>query len=267
MLFDLIIVKVITLESFILLNSSVTGVTDMVARDGRKNSLHQQLLSCHDVALHKISEKVLEVASSTNPVLIYGSSDKGRELVARSISLHSPRPLDSFLWINCINTQNELLQTQLFGLNAKRDNGSFSEHNGHLKLAPQGTIFIDHIEAIDQATQIMLLQVLESNTVDCPRSDEAIISDVRIIAATRSNPKQLLEKDNFIGDLLYKLNTHLIYIPPLRRKNDDTLLLASAINQKSNNESRSGTSKLFEKTRNNDEYFWADNAKNEKQSC
>lgn len=173
-----------------------------------------------------VYDMIAQVSRSDTTVLIRGESGTGKELVANAIHYNSPRASRPFIKVNCAALPETVLESELFGHEKGAFTGALATRKGRFELAHGGTIFLDEIGDFSPATQIKLLRVLQEREFERVGSVETIKTDVRVIAATNRNLEQLIEEGTFRQDLYYRLNVFPIYIPPLRERRGDILLLA-----------------------------------------
>lgn len=174
------------------------------------------------VEMKKMAEKV---AQSDSTVLIQGESGTGKELVAKAIHYCSQRSDKPFVSINCAAIPETLLESELFGHFKGAFTGAIKEKEGLLKVADEGTFFLDEIAATSQAIQVKLLRVLEEREIIPVGGTKSMEVDVRLIAATNANLEQEVRLEKFRPDLFYRLNVFPITLPPLRERKDDIKLL------------------------------------------
>jgi two-component system NtrC family response regulator len=159
-------------------------------------------------------------------VLILGETGTGKELVARAIHYNSPRRGRRFLAINCGALAEGLLESELFGYERGAFTGAVARHQGRFEQADGGTLFLDEIGEISSAMQVKLLRVLEEGEVQRIGGREETKVDVRLIAATHQDLKELVAQGRFRKDLYYRLNVVEVKLPPLRDRLEDLPLLA-----------------------------------------
>ena len=180
-----------------------------------------------------LKSKIRKISNSSSTVLITGESGTGKELVARAIHCEGNRKNKPFIAINCGAIPETLLESELFGY----DKGAFSGANsngriGKFELANKGVIFLDEIGDMPLYLQVKLLRVLQEKTIVRIGSNKLISLDLRVIAATNKDLRELVRRGKFREDLYYRLNVIPIEIPPLReRKGDLELLLNSLIDK------------------------------------
>ncbi|MCK8826092.1 sigma-54 interaction domain-containing protein [Fuchsiella alkaliacetigena] len=173
-----------------------------------------------------IKRQIKKVAATESTILLRGESGTGKSMFARAIHEESDRSDGDFIEINCAAIPESLLETELFGY----EEGAFTGAKkggkpGKFELADKGTIFLDEIGDMPLHFQIKLLKIIESNKVQRVGGVESIDIDTRIIAATHQDLEEMVQKNSFRKDLFYRLNVIPIYIPPLREREADILLL------------------------------------------
>ncbi|KAA0258144.1 sigma-54-dependent Fis family transcriptional regulator [Deferribacter autotrophicus] len=174
----------------------------------------------------KLLDEIENVAKTDSSVLIYGESGTGKELVAQYIHKKSKRGKESFIDINCATIAENLLEVELFGY----EKGAFTDAKmkkiGLIELCDGGTLFLDEIAEMPISLQPKLLRFLENKKFRRVGGNNDIQVDVRIVAATNRNLSQLVEEGVFRKDLYFRLNVFPIYVPPLRERGNDIILLA-----------------------------------------
>jgi DNA-binding NtrC family response regulator len=177
-----------------------------------------------------------QVARSRSTVLIQGESGTGKELVAHAIHRRSPRSEKPFLVVNSSSIPTELLEDNLFGHVKGAFTGAGTDKIGLLQAAEGGTVLFDEITTVAPMVQAKLLRVIQEKEFLPLGSVESSTVDVRILAATNENIKQLVEEGSFREDLYYRLNVININIPPLRERLDDLPLLVNHFLERYNQE-------------------------------
>ena len=167
-----------------------------------------------------------KVAQSNASVLILGENGTGKELLARYIHRLSPRREKPFIAVSCAAIPATLLESELFGYEKGAFTGALTQHKGRFELAHQGTIFLDEIGDLLPETQSKLLRVLQEREFERLGGTKTIKVDVRVIAATNQNLEEKMKQKLFREDLFYRLNVFPIYVPPLRDRKDDIIILA-----------------------------------------
>lgn len=177
-------------------------------------------------AFRKIMADIYLVAQSDSTVLIRGETGTGKELAARAIHAGSSRKDGPFLAVNCAALPETLLESELFGYERGAFTGAVRRRIGRFELASGGTLFLDEIGDLPMPIQVKLLRVLESKTFERLGGGESIKVDIRLIAATNRNLEERISTGLFREDLFYRLNVVPLFLPPLRQRKDDILLLA-----------------------------------------
>jgi DNA-binding NtrC family response regulator len=154
-------------------------------------------------------------------VIIEGESGTGKELAARAIHDHSPRAKKPFVVVDCSATQEQLIDSHLYGHVRGAFTGAVSTRRGAFAEASGGTVFLDEIGELPLATQSKLLRAIEAQTVQPLGSDKSVKVDARVVAATNRNLNQMVEQGTFRFDLYQRLAVVHIQIPPLRERLED----------------------------------------------
>jgi DNA-binding NtrC family response regulator len=175
--------------------------------------------------VREVLVKIEQIAPVTSTVLIEGESGTGKELVARAIHRLGPRRNKSFTAVNVGALPETLLESELFGHEKGAFTGAAERRIGRFELAHQGTIFLDEIGDIPPSTQVKLLRVLEEREVTRVGGTVPIPVNVRVVAATNRPLKEAVERGAFRSDLYYRLNVLRMYLPPLRERREDIVLL------------------------------------------
>jgi DNA-binding NtrC family response regulator len=201
----------------------------------RRASLLERGLTPPDVAgsfvgesaeFRRLAELVARVAPSDSTVLITGETGSGKEMVAKLIHARSPRRSRPFVVVECAALQESLLQSELFGHERGAFTGADRAKPGLFEVAHGGTIFLDEIGEVSQATQVQLLRVLDTSTFRHVGGTSEIRVDVRVLAATNRELPAMVKHGLFREDLFYRLSTITIEVPPLRRRAADVARLA-----------------------------------------
>jgi DNA-binding NtrC family response regulator len=182
-------------------------------------------------AIGRVSELVQQVAPTRATVLIEGESGTGKEVVAGMLHHLSGRPAAKMVIVHCAALSPQLLESELFGHEKGAFTGAAQRRIGRFEQADGGTLFLDEIGEIDAATQVKLLRVLSERTLERVGSNSPIKVDVRVIAATNKNLKELVAHGSFREDLYFRLNVVKIEMPPLRDRREDIVLLANSFLQ------------------------------------
>ncbi len=176
--------------------------------------------------MQRLYQRIMQVAPTDSTVLISGESGTGKELVARAIHAHSPRREQPFVAIDCTALAENLLESELFGHVKGSFTGATQTKCGLFEVAEGGTLFLDEVGNISLATQAKLLRVLQQRVVTPIGSTRPISIDIRLVAATNTNLREMVRHGTFREDLFFRLNIIPIDLPPLRERKGDLLLLA-----------------------------------------
>lgn len=167
------------------------------------------------------------MASYDSSVLLVGETGTGKELFARAIHTESRRKEHPFITINCGAIPESLIESELFGYEKGAFTGaSNSGKHGKFYLADKGTIFLDEVETMPLYLQQKLLRVIENQVIERIGGGKSIPINVRIVAATNVHLDEMVEKGSFREDLFHRLNVVTLFIPPLRERGNDVLVLA-----------------------------------------
>jgi DNA-binding NtrC family response regulator len=176
--------------------------------------------------MKQVFDLIIQAAPSRSTILITGESGTGKELVARAIHTNSARSDRAFVTVNSGNLPPDLLESTLFGHVKGAFTGAVYPKKGLCDMADKGSIFFDEIGNIPLETQAKLLRVMQEREFMRLGGMETIRVDVRIIAATNCDLRQMMEDGRFREDLFYRLHVISIYLPPLRERKDDIPVLA-----------------------------------------
>jgi len=174
----------------------------------------------------RLVELIERVAPSESTVLITGETGTGKEMVAKLLHARSPRRDRPFVVVECAALQEDLLQSELFGHERGAFTGADRAKPGLFEVAHGGTIFLDEIGEVSQATQVKLLRVLDTSTFRHVGGTSEIQVDVRVLAATNRDLEAMVRQGLFREDLYYRLSTITVTLPPLRARGQDVDLLA-----------------------------------------
>jgi DNA-binding NtrC family response regulator len=178
------------------------------------------------IPMKKVFEVIKRVARSEGTVLITGKSGTGKELVARAIHYNSSRREKRFVPINCGAIVDTLFESELFGHKKGSFTGATMDKEGLLRVANEGTVFLDEVSEIPIQLQVKLLRALEQKEITPVGTTDPIKIDVRIIAATNRDLRKEIETGKFRDDLYYRLNVIEIDLPSLKERSDDIPVLA-----------------------------------------
>ena len=217
-----------TLSSAIKLRQSRREVKQLQARVEALSGQDKEvpLMIGQSKAMKEVFDTIHQLADTDANILILGENGTGKDLVARSLRFFSPRQQGPFITIDLGSVPESLFESELFGY----EKGAFTDARkskaGRMEVASGGTLFLDEIGNLSMAMQSKLLTAIEKKRISRLGSTKNIPIDVRFVCATNANIRQMIEEGNFRQDLLYRINTVEIHIPPLRERGEDVLLLA-----------------------------------------
>lgn len=188
--------------------------------------------------MQEVYEMISRVSPSEATVFIHGESGVGKELVASAIHYNSARSNKPFIKVNCAAFPDNLIESELFGHEKGAFTGATERRKGRFERAHGGTLFLDEVGDLSLMTQVKLLRVLQEREFERVGGSENIKVDVRIIAATNKPMEKLIENGEFRQDLYYRLNVFPVYVPPLRERKSDIILLADYFVEKYNTKSQ-----------------------------
>jgi Nif-specific regulatory protein len=187
-------------------------------------SFHNIIGNSHE--MRDVYDQVATVARSNTTVLLRGETGTGKELIAEAVHYNSPRGEKPFLRVNCAAIPENLIESEFFGYEKGAFTGAVARKKGRFELADEGTIFLDEVGELSAMTQVKLLRVLQEQEFERVGGTETLRVDVRVIAATNADLEKNMQEGKFREDLYYRLNVFSIYLPPLRERKTDILLLA-----------------------------------------
>jgi len=176
--------------------------------------------------MHQVYEQIAQVARTNTTVLLRGESGTGKELIAHAIHYNSPRSKKPFIKVSCAALPQDLIESELFGYEKGAFTGAYTSKKGRFEAAEGGTLFLDEIGDLNLATQIKLLRILQEREFERLGGTETIRTNIRLIAATNKDLERAIAAGEFREDLYYRLNVFAIFVPPLRERKPDVLLLA-----------------------------------------
>ena len=188
-------------------------------------SVHRGFIADSKI-MHKVFTAIGKASRTSATVLIGGESGTGKELAARAIHYGGGRSSAPFVPVNCGGIPEALLESELFGHVKGAFTGAIESRAGFFHAADGGTIFLDEVSDMSPAMQVKLLRVLQDKEICMVGSNRTRKVDARILAATNKDLQGLVKKGLFRDDLFYRLNVITIFMPPLRERGDDVLLLA-----------------------------------------
>lgn len=175
----------------------------------------------------KFQDQVATCAKVDRPVLIVGERGTGKEVAARRIHYMSQRWDGPLVTVNCASLPQNLIESELFGVEKGAYTGAVASRKGRFEEAEGGTLFLDEIGLVPMSVQEKLLRVVEYGTYERLGSSETKVADVRIVGATNADLQKLAIEGKFKEDLLDRLSFDVLFVPPLRYRGDDILLLAN----------------------------------------
>ena len=176
--------------------------------------------------VREMYEQVAQVAKTNTTVLIRGESGTGKELIAHAIHYNSLRAKKPFIKVSCAALPDSLIESELFGYEKGAFTGAQARKKGRFDLAEGGTLFLDEIGDVNLGTQVKLLRVLQEREFERLGGTETVKVNVRLIVATNQEMEKIIAEGKFREDLFYRLNVFTIFVPPLRDRKADLLLLA-----------------------------------------
>ncbi len=213
---------------------SISDITPLHLKEQELQGLKQELrqeywfmgLLGKSVLMQRLYEHIRNAAISEAPVLIYGESGSGKNLVANAIHKLSRRKDGPFVQMNCASLNEHLLESELFGHKKGSFTGAVSDRIGRFEAADGGSIFLDEIGDMPMTMQTKLLRVLEEKVVERVGDHTPIPVNIRLISATNKDLNSLISLEKFREDLLYRINSIAIKVPPLRERREDIPLIA-----------------------------------------
>jgi two-component system NtrC family response regulator len=182
--------------------------------------------------IQEVFSSIRKVATTEVPVLIVGESGTGKELVAQAIHRNSSRRDCPFVAINCSAIPETLLESELFGHEKGAFTGAHIQRKGRFEMAQGGTLFLDEIGELSLGLQVKLLRFLQEQKIERVGGREGISVNARVLTASNKDLKQSLKEGKFREDLYYRLGVVTISLPPLREREGDVLLVATALLQR-----------------------------------
>jgi transcriptional regulator with PAS, ATPase and Fis domain len=175
--------------------------------------------------MRQIFDLICRVVDTTATVLVSGESGTGKEVIARTLHKRSQRCTNPFVAVNCAAIGEHLVESELFGHERGAFTGAVEKRLGKFELANTGVLFLDEISNLRFDLQAKLLRVLQEREFERVGGSKTLRVDVRIIAATNQDLKQMVAERHFRDDLFYRLNVVPIHVPPLRERKEDIPLL------------------------------------------
>jgi transcriptional regulator with GAF, ATPase, and Fis domain len=174
-----------------------------------------------DLGLKPVMHMVRQVAPINSPVLLMGETGVGKEVIANAIHSLSPRRNEPFIKVDCGAIPETLMDSELFGHEKGAFTGAIAQKRGRFERADQGTIFLDEIGELPSQAQVRMLRVLQNREIERVGGTRSISVDLRVIAATHRNLREMVKSNQFREDLWFRLNVFPITIPPLRERIED----------------------------------------------
>lgn len=234
----------------------VENYIDTIRSDGKKSTrgikeahlgkedIERNRIVAESLRMRKVIQTAKKVAWSESTVILSGESGTGKEVIARYIHRNSQRALEPFIPVNCAAIPNELFESEFFGYVRGAFTGANSNGKpGLFEVAHNGTLFLDEIEELPLAMQSKLLRVLETGELQSLGNSKIKQTNVRLIAATNRDLKEMVRLKQFRRDLYYRINVIPIQLPPLRERQEDIVALANKFLADLNN--KYGLNKVF----------------------
>ena len=177
-------------------------------------------------AMSHLREQIAKAAPTNGRVLVYGENGTGKELVSRSVHALSRRAQGPFVEVNCAAIPEDLIESELFGYRRGAFTGAVNDREGKFEAADGGTLFLDEIGDMSLKTQAKVLRVLQEQVVERVGEQGGVSVDVRIVAATNKDLRVAIKDGTFRDDLFFRLNVVPIFVPPLRDRRQDIVMLA-----------------------------------------
>jgi two-component system response regulator PilR (NtrC family) len=209
------------LETLVLQRENLAFKRDAASRNSLDNFIGSSPV------IEKLKATIRTVAPTASTVLIYGESGTGKELVARAVHSCSTRASEPFVSINCGAFPETLLESELFGYVKGAFTGASQNKRGLFEVASGGTIFLDEIGEMSLSMQVKLLRVLQERTIRPVGGTQEVPVDVRVIAATNRDLREMIANGTFREDLYYRVSVIPIQVPALRERREDVELLAN----------------------------------------
>ncbi|HSV79832.1 MAG TPA: sigma-54 dependent transcriptional regulator [Ramlibacter sp.] len=185
----------------------------------------QGVLLGRSAQMQQVRRTVLNLATTSADVVIYGETGTGKDLVARCLHDHSDRRRGNYVPLNCGGLPEALAESELFGHEVGAFTGATRIRIGKFEHAHGGTLFLDEIESMPIAVQIKFLRALQERSIEHVGSNKPIAVDCRVIAAAKEDLKVLSDKQKFRADLYYRIGVAFVELPPLRERREDIPLL------------------------------------------
>ncbi len=186
--------------------------------------------------MDQLLDLVKDIAPTESPVFLVGETGTGKELLANIFHNESRRRSGPFMAVNCGALPDALLESELFGYEKGAFTGAVERRIGKIEHAAGGTLFLDEVEAMSASMQIRLLRVLQERSLQRLGSNTEVNTDFRVIAATNTDPTELINSGALRSDLYYRISVFQVHIPPLRDRTEDIpILVQHFVNRKKKN--------------------------------
>lgn len=235
----------------------LTKQVEQLKEEVQKEYSFDNIISA-DIRMQDVFKLISKVLDNDITVLINGESGTGKELVARAIHYNGKRKDKPFVVVNCASIPRELLESELFGHEKGSFTGAHQRKLGKFEVANGGTLFLDEVGDLEMSLQAKILRVIQERSFERVGGNEVIKTDVRILSATNRDLRSEVDKKMFREDLYYRLSSFPIYVPPLRQRKGDILVLADhflKVFNKKLNRNIKGFSKKVLKSIYNYEWF------------
>ena len=205
-------------------------VENTALKQQKQSTINGIIGSCP--AMQELFKRITRVAPMGSTVLVRGESGTGKELVAKALHQESPRKDHALISVNCAAIPESLIEAELFGYEKGAFTGANTQRKGLVEAADGGTLFLDEIGELPLEAQARLLRLLQEKEVRRLGATQTRSVDVRLVAATHRNLKQLAAEGRFREDLYYRLNVVELIIPPLRERGSDIIEIAQVLLEK-----------------------------------
>ncbi|MBN2282392.1 MAG: sigma 54-interacting transcriptional regulator [Deltaproteobacteria bacterium] len=207
-------------------HQEVSKLKDMLADDNQYLQTRLREIAGEEIVgaefgLREVMKMMRQVAHLDSPLLLYGETGVGKEVIANAIHYSSPRRKGPFIKVNCGAIPESLMDSELFGHEKGAFTGAIVQKRGRFERADKGTIFLDEVGELPPQVQIRLLNVLQNKEIERVGGTKTIPLDIRIISATHRNLEDMVKAGQFREDLWFRLNVFPIIIPPLRQRKED----------------------------------------------
>ena len=225
-----------------------------------KEDQEYNFCSSQSAAMQEVMRTVIKVAPTVANILLLGENGTGKEVIAREIHRNSTRKDEIFVSVDLGSISENLFESELFGHVKGAFTDARSDRAGRIEIASGGSLFLDEIGNLPLSLQTKLLAAIQHKEIIRVGSNKPISVDIRIISATNSPIYQLVDEGRFREDLLYRINTIQIELPPLRERQEDIYLLANFFLEKYSRKYRKGNMEISQLAINKlQKHFWKGN--------